>query len=387
MIKKTLLLFSMIFMISCSNLKKSERHLTSGNYDQAIDVSLNYLRKNRYGKKATKHHKLLFESYTKAVDRDKRALSYYEQDKNPENLEKIYNTYLTLEQRQKKIRPILPINNYYFETENYTQNIIGSRNNLSEYLYQKANRNLSSSNVNLIREAHGDFKYIQQINPNYKNTINLIGESHYKGTDFVLIDFRNNTNKVIPRNLENNLLNLDSYKLDNYWTEYHSRQQKDTTYNYKMILSFDDIFVSPEKIKEVYISKEKEIVDGKKYVLDKDGNVKKDENGNDIKVDKKVVVKSRIHQYTQFKQAVVTAKAVFIDQTTRKVVSSIPFESSFIFEHTHATQKGDKRALDKKFINILSRKHIPFPTNSEMIYDTGEDIKNQLQHILTKQQF
>lgn len=387
MIKKLLLLLSISIMISCSGLKTTQKYLAQGNYDHAINQSLNYLQKNRYGKKAPEFHQLLFESYTKAVEKDKRTLTYLTKDSNPENLEQKFNILLQLEKRQNKIRPLLPIDGYHFKTENYNSETLDTRNQLSEYLYNKASNKLATENKQFIREAHDDFNYLQEINPNYKNVPNLINASRDKGMDYVYIKFQNNTDKIIPKKLADNLLNLEQYSLDNYWTTYHTWINNEIHYDFELAVIYDEIVMSPERIKETVIIKEKEIVDGKEYILDKNGNVKKDSKGNDLKKDKKIKITSKFHQFYQVKTCEVNVRASVINLNTHQSVLSIPMSSIFIFDHYFARQKGDKRALDNDFINMLSNQEIPFPSNEQMILDTSNDVKCQLQEALIKHNF
>lgn len=387
MIKKLLVLFSISFVVGCSGLKSTQKHLAQGNYDHAIDRSLSYLQKKRDGKKAPEFHQLLFESYNKAVEKDKRTLAYLAQDANPENLEQKFNVLLQLEKRQNKIRPLLPINGYNFKIENYNSETLNTRNQLSEYLYTKANNKLATDNKQFIREAHDDFNYVQEINPNYKNVSSLILASRNKGMDYVYVTFQNNTNQLIPKKLANNLLNLEQYRLDNYWTNYHTWIDNNTHYDFELKIIYDEINMSPERIKESILIKEKEIIDGKEYVLDAFGNVKKDKNGNDIKKDKKIKVVCKVRQFYQSKTCNVKVRAIVVNLNNYKPVLNIPISSLFIFDHYFATKKGDKRALDNHLNHMLSKHEIPFPSNEQMIVDTSNDVKCQLQEILMKHNF
>ncbi|NIJ44615.1 hypothetical protein FHR24_001054 [Wenyingzhuangia heitensis] len=387
MIKKLPYFFLFLFIVSCSGLKTSQKHLAQGNYDQAIEQALTYLQSNRYGKKAPDFHQLLFESYQKAVAKDKRTLDYLSQDTNPESLEQKFNTLLHLENRQNKIRPLMPIDGFTFKFDNYTNQTLSVRDSLSDYLYYKANDKLISKNKQFIREAHEDFKYLQSINSNYKDVPQLINNSKTKGTDYVLVAFKNKTGKVIPKQLANTILDLSDYNLDNYWINYLNSFDENTTYDYVMEVTYNQINLSPERIKETLLVQEKEIVDGKEYVLDEKGNVKKDKDGNDVKKDKLVKVTSTFHQFLQSKNCTIKATARFLRFDNQQTLSSIPLNSEFIFEHYYASQKGDQRALTDIHLNWLSNKKIPFPTNNQMILDTSNDVKRQLQSIITNQNF
>lgn len=387
MIKKLLYICTAILLMNCSNLKHTNQQLATGNYEFAINNALNYLVKKRYGKKAPEYSKILFDSYNKAVDRDERTLNYLNSDPNPESLERMFETYLHLEQRQNKIRPLLPIQGYNFRIQDYTTATLNTRNKLSEYLYEKANNKLKSYNKQFIREAHDDFKYLQKINPNYRNVTDLINKSHQKGTDYVYIQLKNNTQFTIPNRLRKDLLNIQQYKLDNYWTVHHGNKISNINYDYNLILSFDRIELSPEQVKEVHILKERQIKDGTKYVLDQKGNVKKDADGNDVKVDNFIKIKSNLHQYTQFKECTIYAKSHIINNSTKQTVSTTPYRSNFVFEHIYATQSGDRRALASEYLSLLSIRQVRFPSNEQMISDAGNDIKNQLRRQLTRLRF
>ena len=85
---------------------------------------------------------------------------------------------------------------------------------------------MSSTSKFGFRQAYQDFKYLDKISPNYKNTRSLIEEAHIKGTDYVIVDMKNRTRKVIPKKLEEDLLNFSTYGLNDLWTVYHNNKQK-----------------------------------------------------------------------------------------------------------------------------------------------------------------
>lgn len=68
-------------------------------------------------------------------------------------------------------------------------------------------------------------------------------------------------------------------------------------------------------------------------------------------------------------------------------MNSYPLSSQFIFEHIYATHKGDKRALETDLISLLDLAAVPFPTNEQMVYDAGEDLKQQLSSLVRRHGF
>ena len=53
----------------------------------------------------------------------------------------------------------------------------------------------------------------------------------------------------------------------------------------------------------------------------------------------------------------------------------------------YANYDGDKRALDNDLVSLLQLARVPFPSNEQMVYDAGEDLKNNLKRILNNQSF
>ena len=100
----------------------------------------------------------------------------------------------------------------------------------------------------------------------------MLQEVHKRGTDFVFVALKNKTRQVIPKRLEKDLLNFDTYGMNDFWTIYHSRKQPSIHYDFNLELVFRDIRISPERIKDREIIREKEILDGFDYVVDANGN-------------------------------------------------------------------------------------------------------------------
>ena len=65
-----------------------------------------------------------------------------------------------------------------------------------------------------------------------------------------------------------------------------------------------------------------------------------------------------------------------------KVIKTIPLDSEFVFIHDFAEMSGDRRALDNYQLDLIRQREMPFPTDEQLIFDTGEDLKNKLKHII-----
>jgi hypothetical protein len=390
--KKHYFLLAFIILTSCG-VKQTQNLLSSGNYDEAINNSISNLRTNKDKKGNQDYVYLLEEAFAKAKERDLNSINLLEKDKNPANFEKIYTTYLQLNDRQERIKPLLPLKllnegrNAIFPFENYNNQIVASKNNLSGYLYANAKSLMATSDKMNFRKAYDDLNYLNQINPNYKNVLSLMDEALFKGTDYVIVYTKNETNMVIPSRLQNDLLDFNTYGLNNKWTVFHGAKQKGINYDYTMMISFREILISPEQIKEKEFIKERQIKDGQKKLLDANGKEVLDNTGKVVMVDNLRNVTVRIFEFRQFKSSLVTAKVDFIEFRNNQLIKSFPLTSEFVFENIYSNYKGDRRAADDNYNSYFEKRAVPFPSNEQMVYDTGENLKMKLKDIIIKNTF
>ena len=391
--KKITLLFLFFIIFSACGVKKTQSMLSDGDYDGAINKAIDNLRTKKDAKGKQDYVYLLEEAFAKAKERDLRNVDMLAKDANPANLERIYNAYLNLNSRQERIRPILPLQllkkgrEAYFPFDNYSDQIVNSKNALSKYLYDNATVLLKSKNKMDIRKSFDDLDYLESINPGYKDVRNLMDEAKFKGTDFVSVYTKNQTNMIIPKRLQDDLLDFSTFGLNDKWTVYHSNKQKNIVYDYGMIVNFRDINISPEQIKEKEFIKEKQIKDGTKTLLDSNGNVVKDSLGHAIKVDNFKNIRVNIYEFKQFKSCQVTAKIDYIDFRNDQLIEAFPVTSEFIFEHIYATYNGDRSACDDSYMGYFNKRAVQFPNNEQMVYDTGEDLKVKLKGIIFQNKF
>lgn len=390
--KKLLLLFTFLLLVSCG-IKQTQSLLSSGNYDEAINNSIANLRSNKDKKGNQDYVYMLEEAFAKAKERDLNSVNLLEKENNPSNAEKIYNSYLQLNNRQEKIKPILPLKllnegrNAIFPFDNYNNQMVASKNLLSTYLYHNAKSLLSTSDKMNFRKAFDDLTYLNQINPNYKNVSELLNEAQNKGTDYVFVYTKNETDKIIPVGLQNDLLDFNTYGLNKKWTVFHGSKQKGIKYDYEMTIRFQDIFISPEQIKEKEFIKERLIKDGQKKLLDANGKVVLDNTGKVVMVDNMIKVTARIFESRQFKSSQIQAKVDYVNLKNKQLIQSFPLTSEFVFENVYATCKGDKRASDDNYYSYFDKRAVAFPTNEQMVYDTGEDLKMKLKNLIIKNNF
>lgn len=391
---KLLFLFIGITLLSCSSVKKTQTAINYGNYDEAIQLALKNLRSDKYKKSNKPYISMLEDAYAKATNRDLEKIAYLEKEGNQENLEAIFNLYSTLNNRQQQIKPLLPLplkeNNQeaVFNFNNYSNELVASKKELSSFIYNNSLNCLENClDKQAFRATYNDLKYLQKINPNYSNIDSLLNEAHFKGANFVFVKMINTSDKIIPKNLEKDLLNFNTYKLNSLWTIYDAKKQPNVDYDYNLSILLDEIIISPEQLKEKETLQEREVIDGWVYVKNAQGETKKDSLGNSIKKDVYKKVSGRLNIVSQNKYARVVGFVEYFDNNNNEPIESFPLASEFIFENVYAQFRGDRKVLNKDQLELINNRFIPFPSNEQMIYDSGENLKNNIKQIIVSTKF
>jgi hypothetical protein len=386
--KKIILLF-LIFLNSCG-VKQTQTMMTSGDYDPVINNCVSKLQGNKNAKGKQQYVLLLEEAFAKAKERDTREISLWFKDANPKNLEKIFSAYQQLNYRQESIRPLLPLHilkenrEAKFPMEDYSEQLVSSKNALTNYLYTNSKALLATKDKMSCRRAYDDLMYLESIHSNYKEVNNLLTEAKNKGTDYVNVATKNATNVVIPNRLQSDLLDFSTFGLNDKWTEYHSNKQKGIAYDYGIVIHFRDIVISPERVNEKEFDKEKVIKDGVKKLLDSRGREVKDSLGKVIYVDNMKTIRVSIYEFSQIKSVQVTAKVDYTNLKNNQLLDTFPLSSNFVFQNVYARSRGDRRACEESYFPTFDRREVPFPTNEQMVYDCGEDLKAKLKAIINQ---
>lgn len=391
--KKIITILIISLLVSNCAVKHTQKLVYSGDYDNAITIAVSSLASNKDKKSKQEYVLLLEEAFAKAKERDLNSISLLEKEANPTQIERLYEMYVGLNNRQEKIKPLLPLQiinqnrEAVFQFDNYNEKLVGTKNALSNYLLDNAKTLLKKNNKKDYRKAFDDLSYLNRINPNFKEVNELLNEAKFKGSDYVVVRTKNETNMIIPARLQSDLLDFNTYGLNDKWTVYHNLEQKGITYDYGISIRFRDVIISPEQIKEREFIKERRIKDGQKKLIDANGKEVIDEKGKVVFVDNLKDITVRINEFRQFKSCQIEAKVEYSNWKTNELLQSFPLLSEFIFEHVYANYKGDRRAAEDNYYSVFDKRSIPFPTNEQMIYDTGEDLKQKLKSILSRNNF
>ncbi len=387
--KKLLFIFSMVLLLtSCNSAKRNQKLLAQGNYDQAIELAVKKLQRDKTSGKNDDRIGYLESAFKKMVAQDNRRLALLEGLTTVSAAKEMFYTYQNMSFNQDKIRPLLPLHfksgkQATFKMVDYNSEINAAKEVLIEALAREAQWYMDRETIADYRTAYNIYCELEEFAPSYNGVQQLKDDARFYGTDFVFVTLNNRSGQIIPVQLERDLLDFNTYGLDDFWTQYHNERNQEIAYNYGIALNFRNISISPERFNESEEIRTRRIKDGWEYVLDKNGNVKKDSLGNDIKTDKYTTVSARVTYTEQTKATYVEGTVVYRDLVNRRDINSYPLSSEFIFENTFARYRGDKRALSKEDKEFLRNDALQFPSNEQMVFDAGEDIKFRLKEILS----
>jgi hypothetical protein len=378
------LLFKLIISILIVGCSSPVKLLNSGQYEAAIYKSAKKLRRN---KSKEKHIKVLEESYRKANEEDERRVARLKGEGRPDCWDDVFSVYHLMDSRQQIIRPLLPLKykngkeaNFIFV--DYNEEIKNSRQRAAEYLYVSALKLLDSKNKMDARKAFAELEKIGLYYDEYKDVKQLKEKAHLAGITYVLMGVKNNSKEIMPVELDEELRKLPISELNTFWTQYHNKANKEYNYDYTIVIDMKSVLISPEQVSENNYKEEKEIQDGWQYLFDKNGNVKKDSLGNDIKVPKFVKVGASVKEVHQFKKASILGTLDYYNNNLNQLIKSENLVGDNLFENHTATFFGDERALTPETKKKLGAPPKPFPNNAAMVFNAGMVLKEMCKKIV-----
>ena len=376
-----ILLIFLTIGLSCSPVKKINENVISGEFDKAINKTIEELKKTKNKKKKSQYESILIDVFNRSVIKSENRISQLKRDGSPELYNKIYFEYQNLIDRQNKLMNIAS-NSLRFNFKNYDNQLIEYRYKTSDYYLEVSKNLISKDNKIDYRNAYNYLSIIESINSNYLQTRSLINLCLSRGKDHILLSVLNESNSVIYKELQEDILNIDSYDLNSKWKSFYSnKEQYKGKYDYYIDLAFKSFIISPERILEKENIKEKNIKDGYTYQLDDNGNVMKDSLGNDIKIDKIVKISAKTIEFNQSKSAKVIAEIRYYN-SRKNIVEKYPLDSEFWFRNIYLEFTGDKRVLSKRDKKLLRGGFIPFPPDEILIFNNSENIKQKLKNII-----
>ena len=386
-LKFTLVSFGIIMMISC---KSVQTLVDQGDYDKAIAVATKKMRGDKV--KKTKHIQALEKAFLRVNNNDLEEIEFLTKRGDLESWERIYDIAHSIEYRQELIAPYLPLtskNGYRgrFDFVNANQILSKAGYNIKEKSYEKGQRLLELARAKdenaLAREAYYYYQRVTDFDLDYKDVDLLIHEARELGKEHVLVETIFDSGLLVPYDIERFLDGVRYIPKGDEWVEYYTNAVSREEFDYIARLRINDIFLSPEEEKRRIFHEKKEIEDGLKYVLDENGNVKKDSLGNDIKVPNYIVVKARVSEVFRDKHLDLRAEIEVLDvRNKQSFIETIHADAHF--EDYACMIRGDKRALSNLTRKRLRDYPLDFPSDIDLLFDTMDEVKRAFEREVAK---
>lgn len=372
------------FILSgCASVQSYYEH---GEYDKAIQKAVVKLRKNNQDFETAR---LLQFSYQNANRIDLDRINLLKSGQSDEIWEEVYQRYIALNARQNLvlsvpgIAPNRSFNGRLFHFRDYLEDIADSRDLTVKFLYAKGQKLLQTGYPSNARKAYEHLERANRYRPGYKDVIRLLAEAREAGTIKVALNILlvsdSNTDGIVRQQISR----MDTLSISNPWLRIDNPPIYSQGYDFVIEVVYEKLFVGPEKIKETIKTEEGSVQNGWLYKYDKNGNVKKDADGNDIKIPRFEKVYCELREYVQEKKASAKVTVTIYDKIYGSIIASKRFSAKARFLNNYAVAYGDVDILNKKDYSSLkkSRKR-HFPRDEELVTEAVVKIQQKIEFFL-----
>ena len=379
-----------VLLLSCGGTQKATNLISTGSYENAFNISIQKLNKDKNSKSNQKHIPILKEAFMKAKEADFNKIKTLQSNWTIPNFKKIYGTYLNLDIRQDEVKALVPLyvegNEVSFDFDDYSEGITAAKNAYSKLLYDQYLADMKGDKL-AARNAYKNLEELIYVNPTYINNLTELSQSaKNKGSSFVLVTLKNNVRSISNDSIVD-VTKINSGNFDNQWVEYHTKRNARLKYNYQVVINLDKLSFVPEKTQQQTVPQEAKVQDGWQYQLDTNGNVMKDDKGNDLKIAKYKVAKGEVLLFQQNKASKLEGIVVIKNLNTKTTVSTNPMFGEAKFQHTYGTFRGDQRAIEQKYYDTLKAKELAYPEDYEFVKYSILNFKQKVTALLSQQQF
>lgn len=373
---------------SCNTYKKAQKDIYSGNFDQALDNMIKkYAKGNIKDKDISRWTETFNIAYAKANAQniDEIYKAQYASESS-EKYRHILGNYSSMQSRYDKLKPFLPItvNGQIvpIRNENYSMHLSNAKSKLAEVLYVEAEELIKSNHKLDYRLAFEKYTEIAELSPNFINIQKKINYSYERGLTHILVRINNDSRSILPRNLHQDLTYFESNNQQYFWQKFHN-QPANLAFDYVVELNFRDIAVTPEHIDRNHTQYRREWIDSSQYAKDSRGNTIRDSAGRQVKIYTKKSAFCKVMTIAQKKSTSMSSEFIVFNQQGQVLSRVSPVQSNFEFKNISYRIDGDESALESDFLKkIRCHKFMPFPTDEQMVYDCGQDLKSKFASFL-----
>lgn len=381
-------LFMCCFLLvlgSCNSLKRSEKQLAQGKYDEVVNSISDQLKNKPDHKDKKELIPLLEKAYKLAVQEDMRQLKRLQTEPNGPNSSNIYTIYKGLDQRQDRIRPLVQVMPIDAKFEDYTLPLRKAKNTYARFLFGQAQGLLDMNRMEKARDAHKLLIEVKKLEPDFSGIDNALAVARDKGTEHIGVKIKYEAGAVLPGPLLKEIQWYRPNNMDEFWRRYHF-EPRNGGLDQSVQLNINGLSFGPDELTHETINREKSIEDGWEYATDRYGNVVRDSLGQPIKVPIIKIVRATLMRSRQHKEGIMQAKIWTQNHVLGTKQGPFPLNELLVFDNVYGRFEGDREALFPEDIEVINNRPLPFPTDGQMTADLANQIKSSFTRWLKQQE-
>ena len=381
--------YTFVVLAGLSSCKSVEKMVEKGEYDKAFNYAISKLEGEK--NKETEYVKALEKAFSKLNNTSLREIEKLDPEVKPENWSRVLSLYTTMENRQEKLDPLLPLESEdgymaSFDIKNYRNEILNAEENTCLYFYNNANNLLSKAEKSgqkiLARDAYDELKKIEKYKATYRDSEHLKEKALGLGLTHIYIDIFNDLRDFHSNSIERELLSLNISKLDNLWNEYTIGKEGEKNADFVVVIELNNINFSPERERANSYTEFREI-------LVKKEKVKEIRDSVEVWVEKEVYEKVRadITEIFREKKSELNGNIRVINTFTKESVKNLPINVYNDFAGYGCKFVGDERAVTDESRKKMDAYIEFFPSDFDMADDLSVAFKNTVLNEIKKVRF
>ena len=359
------ILFVFLIMLGCTGQKK----LQKGNYDEALNRSINKLRKSPGNKKAAK---TFYQAYNLKVKVSMEEVYALKNSGDVYKWERIVERYERLNSIYDEVNRCPACLKMVPDPNRYTAVLEEARNNAATVRFNLGLEQMKLNSVYAAQEAYRHFFKAKAYVANFKDIDNQLQNAKDKGTIHVVMEHipmhsrsMQISNEFFENKIQEYLYNLN-YEFVRFYTPEDAKAANVKPHHY-LQCRFDDFVVGQTSIYEKEQAIVKDSVILKTVVL-----------ANKEKQYTYGTVKANLHTFTKTVTSSGLLDVRIVDAKTGSIISQNKFPGTYVWETRWGWFNGDERALTADQISYVKLREAYPPMPQQLFIEFTKPIFGQL---------
>ena len=350
-------------IISCGG--SSTKRLARGSYESSINKAVRALQKNPND---TRELETLKTAYGQSVNASMATIDRLSNQGNSESLVGILDEYIALQRQKDRISSLPSSITSQLDLKDYTVDIQEARDNASKVIFAEVESLMQSNNKEDHRAALARLEVLKRVDPQFPDINRWIKEAEDLAVMAIWINITDQSGQrfrdTLMRYIQHeklNTLNNERYLM------YSLNDPRPADGEIKVTIHSISVEKSTGNTKTNVFEKE---VRTPKYVLDENGNVKKDADGNDMKTEEVSTIRAEVTEEAVDHKVVLRGTISYLDHYRNTEIDSEDLLSSKTITRKSFRVSGNEDAIDtSKKAEIEKASKESAPNDKQLIKD------------------